>query len=295
MPKRFCSVLLFFFATQVSANDHSPPSMSFISLGDGGTAAETSEQWTFTGTEWWLRNVDMPSVAVYPARNDKRNGAAVLVIPGGGFQFVSMSNEGWPIAEQLAAQGFTAVVLKYRTAPTPKQDAEFFQLMARLFSGQLDAEEGRLQRARAVLIAKADAQKALGWMKENSAAYGIDQSRIGVLGFSAGAMTAMAMVLDRETEQMPAFVGAIYGDMSAVTPPEGPMPLFVAIASDDPLLGHEDFGLIKQWHAAGGSTELHWYQGGGHGFGSFEKGTTSDRWFEQFTLWLTAEGFTKRQ
>jgi len=113
-----------------------------------------------------------------------------------------------------------------------------------------------------------------------------------MLGFSAGAMTAMAVVLDPDGGDPPAFLGAIYGDLGSVDPPKDPMPLFVAIASDDPLLGHQGFGLIEDWHGAGGSTELHWYQGGGHGFGSFSKGTTSDRWFDQFTAWLIAEGFT---
>ena len=80
--------------------------------------------------------------------------------------------------------------------------------------------------------------------------------------------------------------------MSSVAPPKDPMPLFVALAADDPLFGNQGFGLIEDWHSAGGATELHWYQGGGHGFGSFTKGTTSDRWFDQFVGWLKAEGFT---
>lgn len=266
--------------------------MTFIPLDVSKSEGENTEQWSFNGAEWWLRNTNLPSVSVYPATNDSPTGAAVLVIPGGGFQFVSMSNEGWPIAQRLAAQGITAVVLKYRTAPTPRNDDDFFEFMGRLFSGRIDPESLREQRARAVSVAKADAQLALAWIKENAAQYAIDSSRVGILGFSAGAMTAMAVVLDPDGGDPPAFLGAIYGDLGSVAPPKDPMPLFVAIASDDPLLGHQSFGLIEDWHGAGGSTELHWYQGGGHGFGSFSKGTTSDRWFDQFIAWLIAEGFT---
>jgi acetyl esterase/lipase len=266
--------------------------MTFIPLDASKSEGENTEQWSFNGAEWWLRNTNRPSVSVYPATNDSPTGAAALVIPGGGFQFVSMSNEGWPIAQRLAAQGITAVVLKYRTAPTPRSDDDFFEFMGRLFSGRIDPESLRAQRARAVSEAKADAQLALAWINENAAQYAIDSSRVGILGFSAGAMTAMAVVLDPDGGDPPAFLGAIYGDLGSVAPPKDPMPLFVAIASDDPLLGHQSFGLIEDWHGAGGSTELHWYQGGGHGFGSFSKGTTSDRWFDQFTAWLIAEGFT---
>jgi acetyl esterase/lipase len=114
--------------------------MRFIPLDASKVEGKNTEQWSFNGAEWWLRNTNVPSVSVYPATNGSPTGAAVLVIPGGGFQFVSMSNEGWPIAERLAAQGITAVVLKYTTVQTPRNDNEFFEFMGRLFSGRLDPE-----------------------------------------------------------------------------------------------------------------------------------------------------------
>ena len=289
---RTFGILFLFLAIQVSATDLAPPEMVFVPLGDEQSGFENREQWTFSGTEWWLRNVNAPAISVYPAANNARTGAAVLVIPGGGFQFVSMSNEGWPIAEKLVAQGITAVVLKYRTQETPREEAKFFEFIGRFFSRELDVDVSQEQRLRAVLRAKLDAQAALAWMHANADLYHFDRSRIGVLGFSAGAMTAMAVALDEGRSHSPAFLGAIYGDMSSVAPPKDPMPLFVALAADDPLFGNQGFGLIEDWHSAGGATELHWYQGGGHGFGSFTKGTTSDRWFDQFVGWLKAEGFT---
>ena len=108
---RTFGILFLFLAIQVNATNLAPPEMAFVPLGDEQSGFENREQWTFSGTEWWLRNVNAPAISVYPAADDARTGAAVLVIPGGGFQFVSMSNEGWPIAEKLVAQGITAVVL----------------------------------------------------------------------------------------------------------------------------------------------------------------------------------------
>ena len=289
---RTFGILFLFLAIQVNATDLAPPEMVFVPLGDEQSGFENREQWTFSGTEWWLRNVNAPAISVYPAADNARTGAAVLVIPGGGFQFVSMSNEGWPIAEKLVAQGITAVVLKYRTQETPREEAKFFEFIGRFFSRELDVDVSQEQRLRAVLRAKLDAQAALAWMHANADLYHLDRSRIGVLGFSAGAMTAMAVALDEGRSRSPAFLGAIYGVMVSVAPPKDPMPLFVSLAADDPLFGNQGFGLIEDWHSAGGATELHWYQGGGHGFGSFTKGTTSDRWFDQFVGWLKAEGFT---
>ena len=64
---------------------------------------------------------------------DKATGAAVLVIPGGGFHFLSMSNEGWPVALKLAEQGIAALVLKYRVEPTPDNDSEFDRVVRQGF------------------------------------------------------------------------------------------------------------------------------------------------------------------
>jgi dipeptidyl aminopeptidase/acylaminoacyl peptidase len=56
------------------------------------------------------------------------------------------------------------------------------------------------------------------------------------------------------------------------------------------LFGGQGFGLIESWKRAGGSVEFHYYSGGGHGFGSYKKGTTSDLWFDQFMAWMKAKG-----
>ena len=36
--------------------------------------------------------------------------------------------------------------------------------------------------------------------------------------------------------------------------------------------------------------ELHYYQNGGHGFGSYKRGATADRWFDQFMAWMETRG-----
>ena len=65
--------------------------------------------------------------------------------------------------------------------------------------------------------------------------------------------------------------------------------MFVALAADDPFFANSGFGLIESWKKAGGSVELHLYSGGGHGFGSHARGTTSDLWIEQYLAWLALQ------
>jgi acetyl esterase/lipase len=261
----------------------------------GSEGATQQEVWTKAmGRELWVRNITVPTLTPYLPKKGKGNGAAVLVIPGGGFQFVSISNEGWPVAQALADRGIAAFVLKYRVEKTPEDTAAFAREMAARFTAPPPrADTMNRQFEPAVAIARADAQTALRMIRGNAAKWGIDSKRVGMLGFSAGAMTTLATTLADDPTARPDFIAPIYGMMYAVTPPANPQPMFAALASDDPLFNKQGFGLVESWQKAGGSVEFHYYQGGSHGFGAQKKGTTSDLWFDQFVAWMKAQGLLK--
>jgi acetyl esterase/lipase len=98
---------------------------------------------------------DIPGVYVY--RADKRNGAAVVVCPGGGYSGLAMNHEGVQIADWLNGQGITAVVLKYRLGPKYTHP-----------------------------VGLGDAQRAIRYIRANANELKIDPKRVGILGFSAG-------------------------------------------------------------------------------------------------------------
>jgi len=100
---------------------------------------------------------DIPTITVYLPPKDKATGASVVICPGGGYGFLAVDHEGKEVAEWLNSIGVAGVVLKYRLAPkyhhpSPLQDAQ-----------------------RAIRTIRARAQE-----------WGLDPSRVGVLGFSAG-------------------------------------------------------------------------------------------------------------
>jgi acetyl esterase/lipase len=257
-----------------------------------GSEAESREEiWTEAmGVEHWVRNVTRPTFTPFLPKKNTGNGAAVIVIPGGGFQFVSISNEGWPIAQWLADNGVAAFVLKYRTEFTPESEVEFgIALQSRIETLEQNAPfpDSMLETLE---FARADAQAALRYIRAHAEDWSIDPKRVGMLGFSAGAMATMATVLADEPDARPDFIAPIYGPMMAVAPPPKPQPMFVAIASDDSLFAQQGFGLIEGWQKAGGSVELHYFEGGGHGFGSQKKERTCDLWFNQFLAWMKVKG-----
>ncbi len=99
-----------------------------------------------------LTNVTRPRITVFRPR--KPNGAAVLVCPGGGYKILAAEHEGSAVCEFLNRHGVTAVLLTYRV-PAPRAQP--------------------LQ----------DAQRALGLIHHHADAWGVDRTRIGILGFSA--------------------------------------------------------------------------------------------------------------
>lgn len=263
-----------------------------IALYDGvapGSEGVTYEEvWTDTGTQRWARNISHPTLLPVLPEAGKATGAAVIVVPGGGFQFVSMDNEGYPVAEWLAYQGVAAFILKYRTMETPAAEKDFAALMARLFSSA--REDSGVDTSEGIPFAVADAQAALRIVETRSQEWGVDADRIGMLGFSAGAMTTLGVTLDESDAPHPDFIGYIYGPMTSVEVPEDAPPMFAALAADDPLFGAQGFGVIDAWREAGAPVELHYYEKGGHGFGAFKRGVTADAWFDQFVLWMETRG-----
>ncbi|MEP6784436.1 MAG: alpha/beta hydrolase [Sphingomonadales bacterium] len=217
------------------------------------------------------------------------NAPAVLLVPGGGFQFLAMDNEGYDVARRLDRLGVRVFIVKYRTLPVPDNFAGFKEAIAQTFQkGALPAEDNRP-------FAVADTQAAIRTMRANAIAWHIDPARIGILGFSAGAVTVLGTAQANDPGARADFVGMIYGPtQGSAVPPNAP-PLFAAIAANDRFFKAQDLSLIHAWRQSGSPVELHLYSGGGHGFASHPNGTTSDAWFNQFALWLEVSGVLNRR
>jgi dienelactone hydrolase len=212
----------------------------------------------------------------------------VIVAPGGGFRTLSMNNEGWDVARALADKGVAAFVLKYRLHQTPPDLAQFAR------PGPMPRPPAQGDPAVALAPQIADARARARTRRARAKAWRVDTDRIGMAGFSAGAMLAMATALHGQDAQ-PAFIANIYGPLAPVTVPAAAPPLFVALAADDPLFGNAGYGLIDSWRAAKRPVEFHLYEQGGHGFGMYQKTTTSTGWFDDFARWLGMHGYLARK
>lgn len=271
-----------------------PAQPTAIELGTGALPdAKAQESWHSQYNSTFARNVTVATLTPFLPAAGKGSGAAVIVAPGGGFRTLSMSNEGWDVAKALADKGVAAFVLKYRLIQTPAEMAAFEQSMAEMFSGKgpkrpLTEQDPAVEYA----VQIADARAAFALVRKRAKEWQVDTDRIGMIGFSAGAMLTLSTTLHGQ-DAKPAFIADIYGPLSKVDVPADAPPLFIALASDDPFFANAGYGLIDSWRAAKRPVEFHLFEQGGHGFGMYQKSTTSTGWFDSYVRWLDMHGYLK--
>jgi dienelactone hydrolase len=277
-------------AMPMPAEATAPTESGAIPLYGAETPGSTdSETWSKMGPALMVRNVTRPTLTPVLPKRGKANGAAVIIAPGGAFMGLAMQHEGWDVARALADRGITAFVLKYRLIETPRDNAEGMRFMGMMMMKEVASPmDGPLLRQSK---APEDARAALAMVRAGAAKWGIDPRRVGIIGFSAGAMTARRAALDPDASARPDFLGYIYGPQDAEPVPADAPPLFNAIALDDNLFANKGFPIAQAWLSAKRPVEIHAYQKGGHGFGLGAPGTSNTLLIDEFTAWLSMQGF----
>lgn len=271
-----------------------PKQPSAIVLPTGKLPEATAEEaWHSQYGSMFARNVSIATLTPFLPPKSKSTGAAIIVAPGGGFQTLSMENEGWNVARALVKKGVAAFVLKYRLHPTPADLPGFEESMRQMFAGAGRRPAPGSEDPKVALAPQiADATASFELIRSRAKEWNVDPAKVGMVGFSAGAMLTLSTAL-YEKDVHPAFIGTIYGPLNQVQVPSDAPPLFIALAADDPIFGHAGYGLIESWKAAKRPVEFHLYEQGGHGFGMYPKETTSTGWFEAFASWLRMHGYIK--
>lgn len=277
-----------------------PAEPNAIPLGTGGVKNQpASETWFRQWGDPMARNITTATLTPFLPKPENANGTAVIVAPGGGFRWLSLSNEGWKVAQALADKGIAAFVLKYRLHPTPASLEGFKESMNRTFAAAAedsDASQSTERTSRpswSLSNQLEDAEAAYAMIIDRASEWGVDTSRVGMIGFSAGAGLTMHATLNSKTMNLH-FIGPIYGGMGPVEVPKNAPPMFNVIATDD-FLFNGQFGVVESWYKAGVPVEFHLYQNGGHGFGLGNPDRTSNRWFDAFIYWLEVNDFLTKK
>jgi acetyl esterase/lipase len=240
-------------------------------------------------------------------RPARPNGAALLLIPGGGYKWAVVDKEGLDCARVFAAAGITCFVLRYRLPG----------------DGWAAGPDAPLQ----------DAQRAMRLIRARAAADGLDPGRIAVLGASAGGHLAGMLTVRADATYAPvdaADAVAFRPDLSILLYPVATMadpfvhagsraellgagptsttidryslermdwtgapPTVLIHALDDPAVPVENsLQLLATLRAAAVPCEAHLFQEGGHGFGiRLIAGRPAAAWPDLVLAWALRQGW----
>jgi acetyl esterase/lipase len=220
--------------------------------------------------------LDRPFLTVFLPPENKRNGGAVVIAPGGSNIMLMYGAEGLTIAERYNEWGVTAFVLTYRLSPRYGEDARVL-----------------------------DGKRAIQLVRCRAAEFKLDAQRVGFIGFSAGSSLGRSVVaasgpgnasaqdpVDRMSSR-PDYLALVYGPGRAR---EGESlksfpPVFLLSAAGDTGAALGSAQLFMDLTRAGATAEIHVYQKGHHGFGDgFASGTFSD-WMPRLEHFLQQGGF----
>lgn len=244
------------------------------------------EQWEQATFGRIIRNVVTPTLIPVLPDSAKATGTAVIIAPGGAFRLLAMDHEGYDAAQWFADRGIAAFILKYRLEETPRPPAEYAVFMQKLMQGFLAEVNSGYFQPQTPVVAQEDAAAAIKLIRSRASEWGVNPERVGIVGFSAGALIAVCNAVSSDSTSRANFIASLYGQLVLKPVPADAAPMFVAMASDDPLSGQGGFEVITAWQKAKRPVELHLYAQGGHGFGLRQQGKTSDSWGEQFVKWL---------
>ncbi|MEI6233486.1 MAG: alpha/beta hydrolase [Planctomycetota bacterium] len=221
-----------------------------------------------------VTNVSEPTLTVFRAPAAANAAPAVIICPGGAYQILAMNKEGTEIADWLNTLGITAIVLKYRV---PKNMDGAFQ----------------------------DIQRAVRVVRSKHKEWNIDETRIGVMGFSAGGNlcaristthgTASYPPIDEvdRISDRPDFAVLVYpaylgtnGNLAKNLPiSEKVPPSFLAHSEDDKSFVAGSKLYDAALTAAKVPHEFALYPSGGHGYG-LRCTKDAKAWSERCVAWL---------
>ena len=254
----------------------------------------------------FVRHVIRPRLVVF--RPQRPNGSAMLLTPGGGYQWVVLDKEGYESALRLNEAGVTVFVLAYRLPN----------------DGWAAGPDVSLQ----------DSQRAMRIIRSRAREFGIDPQRVGVIGFSAGGHVAGMLTLrwdanvyrpaeaaDRLSAK-PDFSVLMYPVATMSTPFAHPgsrtamlgatpapdaerrfslenmarsdaPPTFLLAAADDNSVPIENtlqlYAALRAQHVP---AELHVFEAGGHGFGiRFAVGKPTSQWPDLVLAWMRSRHY----
>lgn len=228
--------------------------------------------------DYYVKNINNPTLTVYFPPAELANGTAVLICPGGGFRLLVYKSEGVDPAKFLNKLGITAIILKYRLPREPNSPYS------------LDKQPVE------------DAHRAIRLVRSYATAWKIDTAKLGMLGFSAGGEVVDAIAfspgIGNPTAQDPVdrlngkpnFIMQVYPGPLFVPDavPDDAPPAFLIAANNDTCCSVSVMRLLEDYRKSKVSVEAHIIAHGDHAFNMGYRSTFQSlkTWPQLMVNWL---------
>jgi acetyl esterase/lipase len=257
-------------------------------------AATTGKESLVAGKPWVaVSNVSRPTMTVY-SPTGRNTGAAVVVLPGGGYEILAIDLEGTEVCDWLTSRRITCVLMKYRV-PAPRSSPNW---------GAFPESPMALE----------DVQRTVSLVRFHAAEWKIDPHKVGVLGFSAGGHLVAAVSTHFERRLYPAvdaadkescrpdFAVALYPghlwideekfELNPAVPVTSQTPPTFLLQDEDDNVDNVNNSLVYYiaLKKAGVPVEMHLYAQGGHAFGLRRTKFPVTGWPQIVETWLATIG-----
>jgi acetyl esterase/lipase len=228
--------------------------------------------------DYWVKNINNPSITVFFPPAGTANGTAVLICPGGGFRLLVFNAEGVDPAKYFNKLGITAIILKYRLPREPNSP----------YSLDKQPQE--------------DAYRAMRLVRSFARDWKIDTSRLGMMGFSAGGEVVDGIAFgsgngnpkaDDPVDRLngrPNFIIQVYPGPLFIpdSVPPGSPPAFLVAGNEDACCSVTAISLLEKYRASKVSVEAHIIARADHAFNMGYRSSLQSvkAWPDLLTEWL---------
>lgn len=232
--------------------------------------------------DYWVKNINNPTLTVFLPPRDKAAKSAIVVCPGGGHRLLVFNAEGIEPAKFLSDMGVAVFVLKYRLGRDTNSPYK------------ID------------IHAKEDGCRAMRLVRSRAAEFGIYPNKIGLMGFSAGGEVVDMVTFGTDAPHRdaidnisarPNFIVQIYPGPLFIPDdiPHNAPPAFLLAANDDACCSPSVVRLLEAYRKAKVPVEVHLYTKGDHGFnmGNRSRLKTINTWPQRLADWLSDNGYLK--
>jgi acetyl esterase/lipase len=228
--------------------------------------------------DYWVKNINNPSITVFFPPSETANGTAVLICPGGGFRLLVFNAEGVDPAKYFNKLGITAIILKYRL---PREENSPYSLEKQ---------------------PREDAYRAMRLVRSFAKDWKIDTGRLGMMGFSAGGEVVDGIAFgsgngnskaDDAVDRLngrPNFIIQVYPGPLFIpdSVPPGSPPAFLVAGNADACCSITVISLLEKYRTSKVSVEAHIIARADHAFNMGYRTSLQSvkAWPDLLTNWL---------